>query len=94
MPKQSIEVFCKYEADDGVAPLGHDGLSPGVEEGDREAYQVSKQISPSKRTGRRQADRTSKTGMLELPHLVASRIPAPRSCLHPSNPVNQTISIQ
>jgi hypothetical protein len=35
MPKQSIEVFCKYEADDSVAPLGHDGLSRCVEE-DRE----------------------------------------------------------
>jgi hypothetical protein len=94
MPKQSIEVFCKYEADDGVAPLGHDELSRGVEQEDRETYQVSKQISPSKRTSRTQADRTSRTGMLELPHLVVSRIPAPRSYLHPSNPVNQTMSIQ
>jgi len=40
MPKQSIEVFCKYEADDGVAPLGHDELSCGVEEEDRETYNV------------------------------------------------------
>jgi hypothetical protein len=44
MPKQSIEVFCKYEADDGVAPLGYDESSRDVEHEDREKYQVSKQI--------------------------------------------------
>jgi hypothetical protein len=27
MPKKSVEVFCKYEADDSVGPLGHIGLS-------------------------------------------------------------------
>ena len=32
MPKQSIKVFCEYEADDGVAPLGYDELSHDVEQ--------------------------------------------------------------
>ncbi len=27
MPKKSVEVFCKYEANDSVGPLGRIGLS-------------------------------------------------------------------
>jgi hypothetical protein len=44
MPKKSVEVFCKYEADDSVAPLGHIGLSITIEQEGIEQYQVSKQI--------------------------------------------------
>jgi hypothetical protein len=44
MPKQSIKVFCKYEADDSVAPLEHSESSHGFKQEGRKRYQVSRQI--------------------------------------------------
>jgi hypothetical protein len=44
MPKQSIKVFCKYEADDSIAPLKHMESGPGFEQEGRKNYLVSKQL--------------------------------------------------
>jgi hypothetical protein len=35
MPQQSIEVFCEYEADDGIRPLGIMNWSHGFEKEQR-----------------------------------------------------------
>jgi len=51
MPKQSIEVFCKYEADDSIGPLGHSELSRDFEKDSGNTRFQSRYSRPSEQVG-------------------------------------------